>query len=244
MKLIPAIDLIGGQCVRLQQGDYSKKTIYASDPLEVAKSFEDAGIRHLHLVDLDGAQDGESKNLKVLEQLASQTGLEIDFGGGIRTLEAFRRVFDLGAAQATAGSLAVSSPEEVQQAVAAFGASRIILGADHNNGTIATHGWQKGSGVSLEAHIAFYLDLGMDQVVCTDIAKDGMLQGPSFKSYTEVLRQFPNLKLIASGGVSSMDDLYQLQQIGCHGAIIGKAIYEGAIDLKQLENYIIDQNVD
>lgn len=237
MKIIPAIDLIGGQCVRLQQGDYAKKTIYSSTPLQVALQFQAAGIGQLHLVDLDGAKDGASKNLAILQELASNTSLKIDFGGGIRTMEDFKRAFDLGAWQVTAGSIAVSAPEVVKQAVAVFGQDRILLGADHKDGTIATHGWQEGSGVALESHIESYMEMGINQVVCTDISKDGMMQGPSLSLYKDLLGQFPELSLIASGGVSSIEDLQALHAIGCRGAIVGKAFYEGAISLEDIRTF-------
>lgn len=238
MKIIPAIDLIDGQCVRLQQGDYTKKTVYSADPLEVAQGFEAVGIRHLHLVDLDGAKKGSGVNHQVLERLAQETNLEIDFGGGLRTLDDFKRIFDLGAHKATVGSVSVSDPATVEQVKAVFGAERIILGADHRDGQIATHGWLQGGGVALEDHLIRYLVMGIDQVICTDIARDGMLQGPSIEHYRELLARFDGLRLIASGGVSSMEDLVALAEIGCEGAIVGKALYEGAIVLKELSNYI------
>jgi len=238
MRIIPAIDLIDGKCVRLKQGDYNEKTVYSNDPLAMAQQFEQAGIRFLHLVDLDGAKKGSGCNLEVLDQLASKTSLQIDFGGGIRTLDDFKRVFDLGAHQVTAGSVAVTNPRVVEQAAAIFGTDRIILGADYKDGFIATHGWTELGGLSLTDHIQAYLQKGINRVICTDISRDGMLQGASNKRYEELINTYPELCLIASGGVSSIADLSSLERIGCEAVIIGKALYEQAITLSEITTFI------
>lgn len=234
MRIIPAIDLIDGKCVRLTQGDYNQQTTYNEDPLEVAKAFEDHGIQHLHLVDLDGARSKQIVNHKVLEKLASKTDLKIDFGGGIKSDEDIRIAFESGARQVTGGSIAVSSPELFGSWLNHYGAEKLILGADCKNRKIATHGWQNESELDVTDFIANYLDKGIAYVICTDIAKDGMLQGPSFELYKELLA-LNEIKLIASGGVTSLDDLEKLKEMGCEGAIVGKAIYEGAITLKALQ---------
>lgn len=234
MRIIPAIDLIDGKCVRLTQGDYNQKTVYNEDPLEVAAAFQDHGIRFLHLVDLDGARSKHIVNYKVLERLASRTDLQIDFGGGIKSDDDIRIAFESGASQVTGGSIAATAPEVFTSWLNEYGSNRMILGADCKNRKIATHGWQNESSTDVADFIDSYLKAGVSHVICTDIAKDGMLQGPSFELYKELL-EFENIQLIASGGVSSMSDLEQLKDLGCEGAIIGKAIYEGSISLKSLE---------
>lgn len=234
MRIIPAIDIIDGKCVRLSQGDYNLKTVYNENPLEVAKQFEDAGLRYLHLVDLDGAKAKKVVNWKVLESITSRTNLNVDFGGGIRTTEDVKTVLNAGAKQITAGSIAVNEREMVLQWMAEFGAEKIILGADAKNGRIATHGWLDDSGLDAIEFIANYQQEGIKYVVCTDIAKDGMLGGPSIQLYERILANSPALKLIASGGVSSIDDLKDLKRIGCEAAIVGKAIYEQKITMKEL----------
>lgn len=234
MQIIPAIDIINGACVRLEQGDYSKQKTYNQDPLEVAKAFEASGITRLHLVDLDGAKSKHIVNYKVLENIASNTSLIIDFGGGLKSNEDLRIAFESGASQITGGSIAVSEPELFLNWVEVYGPGKIILGADCKDGTIATHGWKAKTTLKVHDFIADYQSKGIEQVICTDIAKDGMLQGPSFDLYKELMEQTP-IKLIASGGVSSMEDLINLKEIGCYGTILGKAIYEGNITLKELE---------
>lgn len=234
MRIIPAIDIIDGKCVRLSQGDYAQKTVYNENPLEVAKQFEDAGLKYLHLVDLDGAKAKKVVNWKVLETITSQTNLSVDFGGGLRTKEDIQTVFDCGAKQITAGSIAVNNRETVLAWISAFGAERIILGADAKNGRIATHGWLDDSGLDAIGFIADYQQKGIEYVVCTDIAKDGMLEGPSIELYKQILKKNAGLKLIASGGVSSIEDLLDLKEIGCEAAIVGKAIYEGKVTLEEL----------
>ncbi|MEP2935343.1 MAG: 1-(5-phosphoribosyl)-5-[(5-phosphoribosylamino)methylideneamino]imidazole-4-carboxamide isomerase [Gilvibacter sp.] len=234
MRIIPAIDIINAQCVRLSQGDYAKKTIYNQSPLEVAKQFEANGIKYLHLVDLDGAKAHGVVNLKVLEAIATQTDLQIDFGGGIKSEEDVKAVFNAGARQITVGSIAISNPEIVKRWITTYGKEQIILGADCKNQMIATQGWTNTSSTTIFDLIESYRVLGLDRVICTDIAKDGMLNGPSVALYASLLERF-NIKLIASGGVRSIEDLTQLKQMGCEAAIIGKALYENKITLKQLE---------
>ncbi|HPY45507.1 MAG TPA: 1-(5-phosphoribosyl)-5-[(5-phosphoribosylamino)methylideneamino]imidazole-4-carboxamide isomerase [Sphaerochaeta sp.] len=234
MDLIPAIDLIEGKVVRLAQGDYDQKTIYSSNPLEVAKAFEDHGIRRLHVVDLEGAKGGGIVNLETLETLARNTALIIDFGGGIKKEEDLRQAFDAGARYVTVGSIAVTEPALVKKWIQRFGSDRLILGADSKGGIIRTHGWLKESGLDVQSFIESYLHEGLDTVICTDIAKDGMLSGPSYELYGKLLGAMPSLKLIASGGVSSIRDLERLRDLGMDGAIIGRALYEGTITLDEL----------
>jgi phosphoribosylformimino-5-aminoimidazole carboxamide ribotide isomerase len=234
MRIIPAIDIIDGKCVRLTKGDYSTKIIYNESPLEVAKEFEANGIQYLHVVDLDGAKSNNIVNHKILESIATKTNLQIDFGGGIKTNEAVQLAFDCGAKQITGGSIAVSNPEIFSGWISKYGADKIILGADCNNRKIATNGWLKESGIDVIDFIDSYQKKGIRNVICTDISKDGMLQGASNELYREIMKA-TGISLIASGGVSCMNDLYQLKEIGCEGVILGKAIYEGNITLKELQ---------
>ena len=240
MRLIPAIDIIDGQCVRLSKGDYNTKKVYNENPLEIAKQYEAHGIEHLHLVDLDGAKASHIVNHKVLEEIATKTSLKIDFGGGLKTDDDLRIAFESGAGQITGGSIAVKKPEVFQNWLSKFGANKIILGADANNEKIAISGWLEESDKELIPFVADYMKNGVSYVICTDIAKDGMLQGPSFDLYKKMLEQLPGVKLIASGGISTFEELPKLAELGCEGTIIGKAIYENKISLKQLENYIIE----
>jgi phosphoribosylformimino-5-aminoimidazole carboxamide ribotide isomerase len=235
MRIIPAIDIIDGKCVRLTQGDYGKKKIYNENPLEVALEFAAHGIQYLHLVDLDGAREGKVVNWKVLEKLASKTDLKIDFGGGLKTDQDLQIAFDCGAKQITAGSIAVKDPELVTQWLDAFGSEKIILGADVKQGKIAVSGWTETSDAEAEAFIGDYLQKGIKYVVCTDISKDGMMEGPAFEYYAELCHTFADMNLVASGGIRHIEDLEKLIGIGLEGAIIGKAIYEGAIALKDLK---------
>lgn len=237
IKIIPAIDIIEGKCVRLSQGDYEQKTIYNEDPLEVAKSFEDHGITHLHLVDLDGAKSARVVNWKVLENISSNTSLQIDFGGGVKSDEDIHKVFESGAHQVTAGSIAVKSPEKVASWLQTYSADKIILGADVRDKKIAISGWKEDSGLDLFPFLENYKAKGIQSVICTDISKDGMLAGSSIDLYQDILESFADLKLIASGGVKSMNEIVRLQKAGLYGAIVGKAIYEGAITLKELEQF-------
>ena len=243
MRIIPAIDIIDGKCVRLTKGDYNTKKIYNENPLEVAKEFEAAGIQYLHVVDLDGAKASQIINYKVLEEIASKTNLKIDFGGGLKADKDLEIAFNSGANQITGGSIAVKNPIIFESWIAKFGAEKIILGADFypdtKGGKIATNGWQEKSELVLIPFIQSYQKKGIHYLICTDISKDGMLQGPSFDIYSEILSETTNLKLIASGGISTFDEIPKLAAIGCEGVIIGKAIYENKISLKQLENFIL-----
>lgn len=233
MRIIPAIDIIDGKCVRLTKGDYATQKIYNENPLEVAKEFEANGIHYLHLVDLDGAKSKHIVNYKVLETIAKKTSLKIDFGGGIKSDADVKIAFENGASQITGGSIAVQNPSVFLEWLQKYGSEKIILGADANNRKIATQGWLESSEKDVVEFIAEYEQKGISYVVCTDIAKDGMLQGTSNELNQEILQK-TNVKLIASGGVSSLDDLIKLKEIGCEGAIVGKAIYEGKITLKEL----------
>jgi len=237
MQIIPAIDVIEGKCVRLTEGDYAQKKIYNEDPLEVAKAFEGIGLMRLHLVDLDGAKAGEVVNWKVLEKIANNTELKIDFGGGIKTEAILKTVLDTGATYATIGSLAVKNELLFQEWIARFGASTFMLGADVFEEKIAIGGWLEKTEISVFDFMKSYTDKGVKQIFCTDIKKDGKLQGPSIELYQKIIEQFPNLHLIASGGVSSLDDLIELEEIGCSAAIVGKAIYENKITISELASY-------
>lgn len=238
MRIIPAIDIIDGKCVRLSQGDYNTSKIYDENPLEVAKQFQDHGIKYLHLVDLDGAKSKHIVNYKVLEQIASGTDLKIDFGGGLKSDEDLKIAFDSGASQITGGSIAVKDPETFLSWLEKFGHEKIILGADAKDEKVAVSGWLEDSKEDLLPFIQQYQGRGVKYVICTDIAKDGMLEGPSFELYRKILKETPGLNLIASGGIAEFGDLPKLQEIGCEGAILGKAIYENKISLKQLEKFI------
>lgn len=234
MEIIPAIDIIDGKCVRLTQGDYEQKKIYNEHPLEVAKEFEDAGLRRLHLVDLDGAKAGAVKNWKVLETIASKTSLTIDFGGGIKKEEDVKVVFDSGAALATVGSIAVKDEKTFVQWLQKFGAEKFLLGADVKDEKIAVGGWLETTDVWIYDFIEKYVHHGVQQIFCTDVSKDGKLEGPSIDLYKNIIAKFPSLHFIASGGVSGSEDVDALREIGCKGVIIGKAIYEGRIALSDL----------
>jgi phosphoribosylformimino-5-aminoimidazole carboxamide ribotide isomerase len=237
MQIIPAIDIIEGKCVRLTEGDYAQKKIYNENPLEVAKAFEGIGLMRLHLVDLDGAKAGEVVNWKVLEKIANNTTLKIDFGGGIKTETILKTVLDTGATFATIGSLAVKNELLFQEWIARFGAKIFMLGADVFEEKIAIGGWLEKTEISVFDFMKSYIDKGVRQIFCTDIKKDGKLQGPSIELYQKIIEQFPNLHLIASGGVSSLDDLIELEEIGCSAAIVGKAIYENKITISELASF-------
>jgi phosphoribosylformimino-5-aminoimidazole carboxamide ribotide isomerase len=238
MEVIPAIDIIDGKCVRLTHGDYSQKKIYNEHPLEVAKEFEDAGIKRLHLVDLDGAKAGVVKNWKVLETVAGKTSMVIDFGGGIKSEKDLRNVFNSGAALATVGSIAIKDEETFSTWLTKFGSEKFLLGADVKNEKITVSGWTEQTEIGIYDFIEKYIQKGMKQIFCTDVSKDGALEGPSTELYKSIIEKFPDLHFIASGGVSSMEDVYQLQEIDCKGVIIGKAIYEGRIQLDELKKLI------
>ena len=233
--IIPAIDIIDGKCVRLSRGDFSASTIYDHHPLAVAKRFEDAGVERLHLVDLDGAKIGKVSNWKVLEDITSKTKLKIDFGGGLKSEEDLRIVFDSGARWAAIGSIAVTEREKFSQWIADFGGDKFLLGADVKNERIAIRGWQEITEITVYELISLYTKLGITQIFCTDVSRDGMLAGPAVELYKKILAEFPEVKLIASGGVSSVQDVQQLYDAGCLAVIVGKAIYEGRINLNELE---------
>ena len=237
MKIIPAIDIIDGKCVRLSKGDYDTKKVYQENPLDVAKEYEANGIQYLHLVDLDGAKAKTIKNLKTLEILATKTNLIIDFGGGIKTRESLENAFNAGANQVTIGSIAVENPELCIDWINEFGAEKLILGADCLDRKVKTSGWLENSNLDVIDFIQSYQKKGITDVICTDISKDGMLEGPSFELYKEILNQ-SKVSLIASGGISSMKDLDDLKELGCSGAIIGKALYEEKITLKELQKFL------
>jgi phosphoribosylformimino-5-aminoimidazole carboxamide ribotide isomerase len=234
LEIIPAIDIIDGKCVRLTQGDYAQKKVYNEHPLEVARAFEDAGLTRLHLVDLDGAKAGAVRNWKVLETLAGKTKLVIDFGGGIKRAEDLDIVFNSGAELATIGSLAVKDPATFAGWLQAYGADKFFLGADVKNEKIAVGGWLETTDKWIYDFIEEYTARGILQLFCTDVSKDGLLQGPSLDLYKNIVQKFPDLHFIASGGVSELDDVFRLEEIGCKGVIIGKAIYEGRITLTEL----------
>jgi len=234
MKIIPAIDLINGNCVRLTKGDYATEKVYHSDPVEVAKQFENDGFTRLHVVDLDGAKAGKVINLKTLENICAQTSLQVDFGGGIKSREDLNQVLDSGAYQVTIGSLAAKDPETVFHWISEFGPDKFILGADALNGKIAVNGWIDDSGIDLFEFIDRYYTKGVRHVLCTDISKDGMLQGTSNELYTGIMEAYPDLFLIASGGVSGISDVEELIRLNIPSVVIGKAIYEGRIDINEL----------
>lgn len=261
MRIIPAIDIIDGKCVRLSKGDYTTKKIYNESPLEVAKQFEQSGIEYLHLVDLDGAKASKIINYKVLENIAINTNLKIDFGGGLKSNEDVKIVFNSGANQVTGGSIAVKNPSLFEEWITRYGTEKIILGADANNGKIATNGWLEESNQEILPFIQNYQSKGIEYVISTDIQKDGMLSGPSFELYNRILNECiisskveksrkdlstplkvtQPIKLIASGGISKFEEIPLLAELGCEGVIIGKAIYENRISLKELERYIINK---
>lgn len=233
MRIIVALDIIGGKCVRLTKGDFSTKKIYNEDPTEVARQIEDNGISYLHLVDLDGAKNKKVENLKVLEKISAKTNLKIDFGGGLRSFEDLLTVFNAGARQVTAGSIALTDPQLFLEWLAKLGQEKLILGADCINRKVSTGGWLENSDKDIISFISDYRSKGVKYTICTDIKKDGMLQGPSLVLYREILRSV-KIKLIASGGISSLKDIEDLREAGCEGAIIGKAVYEKKITLKEL----------
>ena len=235
MRIIPAIDIIDGKCVRLTKGNYNTKKIYNENPLEVAKEFEANGIKYIHLVDLDGAKSQHIVNFKILEQIAKKTNLDIDFGGGIKSNKDLEIALDKGASQVTAGSVAANNSETFLGWLKKYGNSKIILGADCRDRKISTNGWQNSSELDVVDFIKEYEKSGISYVICTDIAKDGMLQGTSIELYSEILADC-NVNLIASGGITSLNELVELKKIGCEGAIIGKAIYEGKISIKDLKD--------
>lgn len=238
IEIIPAIDMIEGKCVRLTQGDYATRKVYNEDPQEVAKAFEDAGIRRLHVVDLDGAKAGHIVNYRVLEKLAGHTSLVIDFGGGLKQTKDVEIAFDCGAQMVTGGSIAVKDPETFTAWIARFGSERIILGADAKDRRIAINGWEEATDAELLPFIQKYREQGIEKVICTDISRDGMLEGPAVDLYKEILEAVPEIYLIASGGVSSIADIEKLAEANVPAVIFGKALYEGRITLKELERFV------
>jgi phosphoribosylformimino-5-aminoimidazole carboxamide ribotide isomerase len=237
IDIIPAIDILGGKCVRLSQGDYARQTVYSGDPVEVACMFEDAGLRRLHLVDLDGAREKQIVNYQVLERIALKTKLIIDFGGGLKSEEDLRIAFECGAAMVTGGSIAVKEPETFLRWLNQYGPEKIILGADARQGKIAVSGWMEESENEIIPFIRTWVDKGITKVISTDISKDGMMEGPSYSLYREILEQLPGIYLVASGGISSMDDIMKLADTGVPGVITGKAIFEGKITLNEIREY-------
>ncbi len=236
-EIIPAIDIIGGKCVRLSQGDYARQTVYSGNPLEIARMFEDAGVRRLHLVDLDGAREKQIVNYKVLELLAVKTRLIIDFGGGIQSDSDIRIAFENGAAMVTGGSIAINDKKRFLRWIKEYGPEKMILGADVRDGKIAVSGWQEDTETEIIPFLQSYVEEGIRKVISTDISRDGMLSGPSFDLYRSILEKFPDLCLVASGGISGMDDIYKLAELGVPGVITGKAIYEGKILMHEIQKY-------
>jgi phosphoribosylformimino-5-aminoimidazole carboxamide ribotide isomerase len=238
IRIIPAIDIIDGKCVRLSEGDFDRKKVYDHNPLNVAQRFEDAGVTHLHLVDLDGARKKKIVNWSVLESIASKTNLQIDFGGGVQSEEDLKTAFNCGAQQITAGSLAVNKESVVLQWLDNHGSEKIILGADSKDGKIAVSGWTEVTDLDLHRFLSKYVDRGIRYSICTDVSKDGLLQGTNLNMYRAIKQKFPQLFLIASGGVTQVDEIRSLDDIGVNGVIIGKALYEGHIELSQLKDYL------
>lgn len=241
IELIPAIDIIGGRCVRLSQGDYERQTTYEAEPADMVKRFADCGVKRVHVVDLDGAKAAQPENLPTLEKMAGVDGISIEWGGGLKTETAVRQVFDAGAAYAIVGSVAAKQPDLFTTWLNAFGAERMVLGADVREGKVSVSGWQEDLNLGIEALIDTFQPHGLRQVICTDISRDGMLQGPSFDLYTQLQTAYPDIDFTVSGGISSMDDIRRLDSLNLRKVIIGKAIYEGRISLKEIETYIITQ---
>lgn len=237
IQLIPAIDIIDGKCVRLTQGDYNSKTVYGANPAETAKRYEGLGAKRLHVVDLDGAKASSPRNLAVLEKICSTTSLDVEWGGGIKTEQALKDVLASGAKRVICGSIAITDPETFAKWLLLYGAQHVILGADIRNGQIATHGWQQQSNVSAEELIDKFAKQGLSQVICTEISKDGMLEGPAFELYATLQKQFPEIDITVSGGISSMADIQKLDEMGLRSVIVGKAIYERRITLKELKQW-------
>ena len=238
IRIIPAIDIIDGKCVRLSEGDFNRKKVYDQDPFKVAKGFANEGVTHLHLVDLYGARQKKIVNHSVLETIASKTELQIDFGGGIQSYEDLKTAFECGAHQITAGSIAVREEEIVLQWLEEYGSSKIILGADSKEGKIAVSGWKEVTDINLHRFLSKYVDLGIRSAICTDVSRDGMLQGTNLNLYRAIKQKIPQLFLIASGGVIQKSEIENLDQIGVNGVIIGKALYEGLIKLSDLKDYL------
>ena len=237
--IIPAIDLMDGKCVRLTQGDYGQKKEYSADPVDMAKQYEDCGVTRLHVVDLDGARAKTPCNLRVLERIAASTGLDVEWGGGIKDASSLSSALDAGAGRIICGSIAVDDRATFLSWLKDFGPSRLILGADVRDGKVATHGWLKDSGLSLDELVGWYVPDGLNQMICTDISRDGMLQGPDFEFYVGLKQVWPSVDITLSGGISCIGDLYKAEELGMHSVIMGKAIYEGRITLKELESWLL-----
>ncbi len=238
IKIIPAIDIIKGKCVRLTKGDYSTEKVYSENPVAIAKSYEDIGVKYLHVVDLEGAKSSDLVNGATLQAITEATNLEVDFGGGIKSDAAIQQAFDNGAAAVTVGSIAVKDPALTRQWIDQYGADKIILGADIKNYKISINGWKSESNFDLFDFVADYVKAGIKRIISTDIACDGMLTGPNFKLYSELKNRFPDLEIIASGGIANIDDVRQLNNMGIDGVIIGKAIYENRIQLEELKEFL------
>ncbi|MBE0650357.1 MAG: 1-(5-phosphoribosyl)-5-[(5-phosphoribosylamino)methylideneamino]imidazole-4-carboxamide isomerase [Bacteroidales bacterium] len=238
MRIIPALDMIGGKCVRLEQGDFDRKKEYELSPVDYAKFLEDQGFKYLHLVDLDGARKGAPVHLNILEEICGATSLKVDFGGGVKNTETVKQVFDCGAQQVTAGSLAVKNPVEVCEWLSLFGAEKVILGADVKDEIIYINGWKTSTEIPLFTFLENFRKSGIQYVVCTDISKDGLLQGSSVGLYKKIREKFPELKLIASGGIHTLEDLEKLKAEGMEGAIVGKALLENKVDLSKMRAYV------
>lgn len=238
IEIIPAIDIIGGECVRLSQGDYDRKSVYYKEPLDVAKKFEDLGIKRLHLVDLDGAKASKPQNLAVLERIVSSTSLKVQYGGGIKSIESIESIVSAGASWAICGSIAVTEPDTFREMLQVVGADRVILGADIKDGRVATHGWLKSSADSIDDIINRFKGDGLKRVICTDISKDGMLEGPSFELYERLQSAFEDIEITISGGISSSEDIYKLDAMKLRSVIVGKAIYEKRITMDELKGMI------
>jgi phosphoribosylformimino-5-aminoimidazole carboxamide ribotide isomerase len=238
IEIIPAIDIINGKCVRLSQGDFQTQKIYSESPVDIAKEFEEVGIKRLHMVDLDGAKKGSVVNISVLENVASSTNLKIDFGGGIKTTSDAEKVFNAGASIINIGSIAIKQPQIVVEWIEKFGAEKILLGADVKDEKIVINGWQQSTEINIIAYLKEWSSKKMNNIFCTDVSKDGLLQGASVNLYKKILKAIPNIHLTASGGVSSIQDVEELETIGCSGVIIGKALYEGKIKLNELKKFL------
>ena len=238
IEIIPAIDLIAGKAVRLRQGDFAQKTVYSDNPLEIARQFEDAGIERLHIVDLDGARTGKVVNLRILEQIAANTNLTIDFGGGVKTREDAVMIFNAGAKMLTIGSVAVKEPQMFESWISEFGGKRVLLGADVKNGNVVINGWQTNTDLELIPFLRQWFDKGLTQAFCTDVSRDGLLEGAAVTLYKQIHDELPGLRLIASGGVSQMRDFDDLESAGCAAVIVGKAIYEERISLREIKDYL------
>ncbi|MBP3290709.1 MAG: 1-(5-phosphoribosyl)-5-[(5-phosphoribosylamino)methylideneamino]imidazole-4-carboxamide isomerase [Alistipes sp.] len=241
IEIIPAIDIIEGRCVRLSQGDYSSRKIYDASPVDMAKRYADCGVRRLHIVDLDGAKSSSPQNLKTLEKIAVSTNLDVEWGGGLKSEESLRRVFDYGATYAIVGSVAAQRSELFAEWLDVFGGEKMVLGADVRNGKVSVNGWQEDLSVTIEQLVDGFLPHGLKQVVCTDISKDGMLQGPTFELYTKLQQRYADVDFTVSGGISSMADIERLNDMGLRKVIVGKAIYENRITLKQIEQWLLNE---